>query len=164
MPDRELPNWNLVTIWSELQKDLRMMYFPPIQIPVVSRPCDLWSRVKSVDNWSHHLHASSSSLSSLFFFDSTVRHRRILLLPPLPLLSIMDEHPNWVEYCKQRNEAGLFQVVYTFRNDAFREDTVRFGTNIRMDHWDHWDHWDHYGCSNFRRAHFEWMGPHSQEL
>ena len=79
--------------------------------------------------WDHHLHL----LEHYYFsssFDSAVRHRRILRLPQLLLVSIMVEHSKyWVKYFKETRRV-YFQVMYTFRNDAFREDTVLGPTSI----------------------------------
>ena len=60
-------------------------------------------RVTCVNKCNHHLHLLPQYwwCFYLFFFDSTTRHRRILRLPLLTLLTITTDHPNWVECSKE---------------------------------------------------------------
>ena len=121
MPDRELTAIYLVT-------NCRMIYVRECFYPnsISTPPCDLWSRVKCMWIIGPIVCIFFSIIVSLLLacFDSAVRHRRILRLPPLLLLSIMmAEHHDWIEYFKETRRA-CFQVVYAFRNDAFRENAV----------------------------------------
>ena len=100
------------------------------------------------------------SLLCLFFLDSAERHRRILRLSPLLLLSIITEHPNWVEKSKETRWTS-FQVVYAFPNDVLR-DIVLVLNKVRKI----WDHWDGpLRMGPFRQVSFR-LGPrpHSWEL